>query len=88
MTVEKAEMYYDQSGYNGGRNGCYKVRLVRDHSIWGAGNTPTEAQQQFINTAASLEMSDHLSDYLFEDIGKRCDCPEGIAEIGDILMPT
>ncbi len=49
--------------------------------MWDAGSTKDAAKRNFVVTAKSFGLSGNMSDYLFKNIGTRCDNPE----IGDVL---
>jgi hypothetical protein len=62
------EIYWDPKGVYYGRRGCYRARLRGNHGIHDAGGSPEQALENFLRTAASLDRSSDIKDYLIQHL--------------------
>jgi len=54
MEHQTIEVYFDPDGICGGKRGCYRARLEKDHRVHDAGSTALDACNACVITAQSL----------------------------------
>jgi hypothetical protein len=59
------EVYWDDAGIRGGKRGCWRARVRKDHRYHAAGQTWREAISDLLLTLKSLDKKYHKSDYRY-----------------------
>ncbi len=62
------EVYYDPTGFRGGKIGCIRTRLKDDHKIHSAGMDEKEAVADILSTLRSRCRPSRREDYMYKNI--------------------